>query len=133
MKLFSLLVLILCLGINITFSQKQLHSCNGNEGKWGITTISQYGNNPVILERNSTADLKCRVEYTINSSFLCPDINCNRSVKYKLISPNGESTSGILPLTAISTINGTYTLVLYGMCGTKSCSQCTLKFAVKCP
>jgi hypothetical protein len=133
MKLFSFSMLILCVSFNIAFSQMSPDGFSYKEGKWGMTTISQNGNKPRILELNSTTDLKCWQKYTINSNYVCPGINCNRPVKYILISPNDVTISGILPITTISTINGTYTIVLYGMCGTKSCSKCTLKFTTKYP
>src|ERR1039457_7451595 len=85
MKLFSFSMLILCVSFNIAFSQMSPDGFSYKEGKWGMTTISQNGNKPRILELNSTTDLKCWQKYTINSNYVCPGINCNRPVKYILI------------------------------------------------
>lgn len=123
----------LCDSCTIRFKVDCPDTCNCKGGRWKGTTITPKGGKPKNVECNSVTTLKCKMPYTINSAYVCPQIRCNEFVKYKMTDPGGIVSSGNLALSFTPAKSGTYTLVLYGMCGADTCSKCSLKFKVKCP
>ncbi len=120
--------------------------CNCKGSTWGSITMSQVtdhqspaaakaviGNVPGSskLNCNKTYDIKCNITYTINAVYNCPAPNCPGTVQYVLTGPMGTS-SGNVPVNFTPTATGTYTLTLYGYCGTTKCDSCVIKFNVKC-
>jgi hypothetical protein len=71
--------------------------------------------------------------FSINAVYNCAKPDCNGKVSYLLTPPSGSPVSGSLPLTYTPVLSGTYTLVLYGMCGGKVCDSCVVMFKVDCP
>lgn len=127
--------------------------CNCRGSKWDAITISPapidatsttpadakpaigIGTSPlpvsVKLNCNKSYNLKCNQPYTINAGYICPAANCPGHVEATLTGPLG-TTTGPVPFTFTPTVTGTYTLTLYGYCGTVKCDSCVIKFNVKC-
>ncbi len=124
--------------------------CDCKGSKWNDITLVQQTNNtnpppidkaiannsvvinPVKLACNKTYDVKCKTSYTVNAGYTCVGNNCKGSVQYVFTGPAGTS-SGTMPLSFSLTLTGTYTLSLYGYCGTTKCDSCIIKFKVDCP
>ena len=124
--------------------------CDCKGSKWNDITLTQQTNgppppidakvannniiigNPLKLNCNKTYDVKCKTSYSVNAGYTCVGANCPGSVQYVFTGPAGTS-SGTMPLSFSLTQSGTYTLSLYGYCGTTKCDSCIVKFKVDCP
>ena len=104
--------------------------CKGS--KWGEKTVT-INNIAKPFNCNDSYEIKkCNQPVTINAIYNCAEVTCNAAVTYKLIDPSG-TTTGTLPLTFTPVLNGTYTVTLYGWCGSKICDSCKITFKVDCP
>ena len=112
----------------ITVGEDTTCHCNGS--KWGDITMT----NPGIkaLQCGGNYALKCSTSHTINAFFTCAGQHCQGSVQYKLKEPNNNVTTGNAPLTFTASQPGTYTVTLYGLCGTKICDSCVITFKTDC-
>ncbi len=124
--------------------------CDCKGSKWDAITLTQQNNNPVPdaagkagnnnnavinplkLNCGKTYDVKCKTSYNVNAGYTCVGTNCQGSVQYVFTGPVGTS-SGTMPLNFSLTLSGTYTLSLYGYCGTVKCDSCKVYFKVDCP
>ena len=120
----------ICDSCKIRFEVKCKDCCKGSH--WGDITISGGGKTN-ILTCNNSYDLKCKQPFTINAFYNCADPSCTSSVNYILTPPVGSPVSGNVPLTYTPTQPGTYSMVLYGLCGGMVCDSCVIKFKVDCP
>ena len=114
----------------ITVGEDTTCKCDGS--KWGDRTMTNPGGALTLLDCNKSYPVKCSTSHTINAYYTCVGNNCQGSVKYKLKEPNGTITNGNAPLTFVATQPGTYTLTLYGLCGTKICDSCVITFKTDC-
>ncbi|HEV7782283.1 MAG TPA: PKD domain-containing protein, partial [Chitinophagaceae bacterium] len=122
--------------------------CDCKGSKWNGITLSQQNNNPAPAELGKVAsnnavvnpaklvcgntyDVKCKTSYSVNAGYTCVGANCPGSVQYVFTGPAGIST-GTAPLNFSLTQSGTYTLTLYGYCGTTKCDSCVIKFKTEC-
>jgi PKD repeat protein len=107
--------------------------CECKGSKWGeqILTIDNVSQ-PFKCDKNKTIDVKCKKPITVNANYLCADEKCNSAVTYSLQPPTGGPTTGNLPLTFTPLQSGTYTLTMYGWCGTTLCDSCVIKFKTVC-
>jgi hypothetical protein len=76
--------------------------------------------------------LKCNQPYTINANYTCVGDSCPGKVTFKLTLPNSSVITGNVAYTFTPTLNGIYTLMLYGWCGDKICDSCLITFKVDC-
>ena len=106
-------------------------SCNCNGSKWGDITMTNNGQ-LAILKCGGSYAVKCSTSHTINAYFTCSGQNCQGSVQYKLKDPSNNITTGNVPVTFTALLPGTYTLTLYGLCGTKICDTCVIQFKTDC-
>ena len=120
--------------------------CDCKGSKWNDITITQPTNNPTEAKAvigtggtgvgklvcGKTYDLKCKTFYSVNAGYTCPQPNCPGHVEYVFSGPTG-TTTGTMPLNFSLSMTGTYTLTLYGYCGTKKCDSCVVKFKTDCP
>jgi hypothetical protein len=106
--------------------------CDCKGSHWGEMTVSD-GVNKQQLSCKKEYKWKCNVPFTVNATYNCAKPDCNSAVTYTLILPSGSPQTGTLALTYTPVQSGTYTLLLYGMCGGKICDTCTVKFIVDCP
>ena len=120
----------ICDSCRIRFEVKCKDCCKGSH--WGDITLSTGGKTN-ILSCNKSYDWKCKQPFTINAFYNCADPSCTSSVSYTLIPPAGSPLSGNVPLTYTPVQGGTYSLILYGMCGGLTCDSCIIKFKVDCP
>ena len=139
----------ICDSCVIKFKVECIPLCDCKGSKWNTITLSQQNNNPnptdfgkaannnvivnpVKLLCNKTYDVKCKTSYSVNAGYTCVGANCPGSVQYVFTGPAGTS-SGTMPFNFSLTQSGTYTLTLYGYCGTTKCDSCIIKFKVDCP
>jgi hypothetical protein len=108
------------------------HPCNCKGSHWGEQTVT-INNNTKSFNCGQLFDVKCKTPVTVNAVYLCADTKCNGAVTYSLTDPGGSTSTGNLPLTFTPTQTGTYTLTLYGWCGTTLCDSCVIKFKTDCP
>lgn len=106
--------------------------CDCKGSHWGEMTVSD-GVNKQQLSCKKEYKWKCNVPFTVNATYNCAKPDCSSDVTYTLIPPSGSPQTGTLALTYTPVQSGTYTLLLYGMCGGKICDTCTVKFIVDCP
>ncbi|MES2775719.1 MAG: PKD domain-containing protein [Bacteroidota bacterium] len=120
----------ICDSCTITF---KVDCCNCNNSQWELITMKS-GTPPVTKQVycNQQYTVPCNVPITMNALFLCNNSSCNGAVGYQLTTPAGVTTTGNLAFTFNPTQTGTYTLKLYGYCGTKICDSCTITFKVDC-
>ncbi|MEQ1675147.1 MAG: PKD domain-containing protein [Chitinophagaceae bacterium] len=140
----------ICDSCVITFKVSCEKPCDCKGSKWTGITLSQQNNNtnpaaagkvgnnnnpvinPVKLDCGKTYDVKCKAFYSVNAGYSCAGANCPGSVQYVFTGPTG-TTTGTMPLNFSLTLSGTYTLTLYGYCGTTKCDSCKIYFKVDCP
>lgn len=117
--------------IDFTVDCKKECDCKGSKwGNKGYTTQNQ--SKP--FDCGKTYTVKCNQPVTVQAGYICPDPNnCPASVTYLLQPPSGTPTTGNAPLTFIPNLSGTYTVTLFGWCGTAKCDSCVLKFKTDCP
>ncbi|MBK8609444.1 MAG: PKD domain-containing protein [Chitinophagaceae bacterium] len=106
-------------------------NCDCKGSKWGEQTVT-IDNNTKNFKCGNGFEVKCKKPITVNANYFCADQNCNAAVTYSLQPPTGGPTTGNLPLTFTPLQNGTYTLTMYGWCGTKICDSCVIKFTAIC-
>lgn len=129
--------------IDFTVKCEPLCDCKGS--KWNGISLTQVqnappptdakaviGNNGIKLNCDKTYDVKCKASYSVNAGYTCVGTNCPGTVQYVFTGPAGTST-GTMPLNFSLNITGTYTLTLYGYCGTTKCDSCKIFFKVDCP
>jgi PKD repeat protein len=134
--------------IDLTVKCDPLCDCKGS--KWNGITLTQQQNspppteakavvgnnaviNPVKLNCGKTYDVKCKASYSVNAGYTCVGTNCPGSVQYIFTGPTGTTTGNTMPFNFSLTVTGTYTLTLYGYCGTTKCDSCIVSFKVDCP
>ncbi len=123
----------ICDSCVIKFDVKCVPGCDCKGSHWGEMTVSDDVKTSQ-LSCKKEYPWKCKVPFTINATFNCSDPACKGSVSYTLIPPSGSPVSGNVPFTYTPTQSGTYTVTLYGMCGTTICDSCPVKFIVgPCP
>ncbi len=117
--------------IDFTVECKKECDCKGS--KWeskGYTVQNQ--SKP--FDCNKTYTVKCNQPVTVQALYMCPDPNnCPANVTYSLQPPSGLPITGTAPLTFIPGQTGTYTVTLYGWCGTAKCDSCKVMFKTECP
>lgn len=124
--------------------------CDCKGSKWNPITLTQLQNappptdakavignnnviNPVKLNCDKTYEVKCKTSYSVNAGYTCAGTNCAGSVQYVFTGPAGTTTGNTMPFNFSLTQTGTYTLTLYGYCGTTKCDSCKVFFKVDCP
>lgn len=95
-----------------------------------VTTVPPPVSSKLQCGKDYTLD--CKKTYSINASFQCKDPNCTSTITYALKPPTGPTVTGTVPFNFSPVLNGTYTLTLYGWCGTKICDSCVIRFKVDC-
>ncbi|MCH7964311.1 MAG: hypothetical protein IH852_10295 [Bacteroidetes bacterium] len=109
-------------------------TCNCKGSSWGENTIQNITqlNSPILLMNPDTQDtLECNQTYTINSTYNCQPPDCNVPVKYTLVGP--ITANGNVPFSFTPVQSGTYTLTLFGWCGTEElCDSIVVEFLVEC-
>jgi hypothetical protein len=108
--------------------------CDCKGSKWGEKTYTINNiTKPIVCGKEQV--VKCKTPVSINANYICADPSCKGSVTYQLVQPSGTSTGNIPPaLNFTPSINGTYTVTLYGWCGTTKCDSCVFSFIVSdCP
>ena len=105
--------------------------CDCKGSKWGEQTVT-IDNNTQTFKCGQAFDVKCKKPITVNANYLCADQKCKAAVTYKLTDPLNVSTYGTLPLSFTPLQSGTYTLTMYGWCGTTLCDSCVIKFTTEC-
>jgi PKD repeat protein len=106
--------------------------CDCKQSHWGekVVTINNASQS-IVCGKNY--DVKCKTPVSINANYICADASCPGTVTYTLVQPSG-TTSGNVPLNFTPTQNGTYSVTLFGWCGTTRCDSCVIKFIVRdCP
>ncbi len=122
--------------------------CDCKGSKWNFLTLTKGINIPAEakanVQNNNIKDviklackneyaLKCNQPYTFNAGFTCADPNCPPKVTYLLTLPDNTTQGGNAPFTFTPAQSGTYTLWIYGWCGTSKCDSCMVTFKVDCP
>lgn len=109
------------------------NKCDCKGSKWGERMITM-NNSTKNFSCGNSFDVKCKQPITINANYMCADASCNGAVTYSLQPPSGAPTTGSIPpaFTFTPMLNGTYTLTLYGWCGTTICDSCVIKFKATC-
>lgn len=121
--------------------------CDCKGSKWNGITLTQANSNPnpdggkaannnvvinpVKLNCDKTYEVKCKTSYSVNAGYTCAG-NCPGSVQYVFTGPAG-TTTGTMPLNFTLLQSGTYTLTMYGYCGTTKCDSCKVYFKTICP
>ena len=124
----------ICDSCIITFTVNCEPDCNCNGSKWETKTYTTQ-NTPSTINCNSTYTVSCNQPVTVNATYLCTNpVSCPPSVTYKLQPPIGAPLTGNIPpaFTFIPIQTGTYTLTLYGKCGTTICDSCVVYFTTVC-
>ncbi len=107
-------------------------ACDCKGSKWGEKVYTTQSGTKTF-ECNKTYNVKCNQPVTVNATYTCPDPNkCPANVTYVLQPPSGSPLSGNTPLTFTPNLTGTYTVTLYGWCGTEKCDSCIVKFKTDC-
>ncbi len=106
--------------------------CDCRGSHWGehyysINNISKQ----IDCSNKKPIIVKCKVPITINANYICADATCNGNVTYTLVQPSG-TTTGNVPLTFTPSQTGTYSVTLYGWCGSKICDSCVVIFKTEC-
>lgn len=105
--------------------------CECKGSKWKDQTVT-IDNNTKTFKCGQNFDVKCKSAITVNANYLCSDATCNSAVTYSLQPPTGGPVTGTLPLNFSASLAGTYTLTMYGWCGTLLCDSCVIKFTTDC-
>lgn len=103
--------------------------CKGSKWKDQAVTIDNTTKN---FKCGQNFDVKCKSPITVNANYSCAEDTCSKAVTYSLQPPSGAPATGNLPLTFTPTQTGTYTLTMYGWCGTLICDSCVIKFTTVC-
>lgn len=112
---------------------KHCGDCDCNKSHFNEIILTQDHTQKILECKNKTPyELVCNKPYTLNTSFYCNDTACKPKVTYSLLLPDNTVQTGNVPVTFTPSQNGTYTLTLYGWCGSKKCDSCVIKFTVKC-
>ncbi len=109
--------------------------CDCKGSKWGEKIYSINGAGKPIKCMKPTEPalvVKCNDVITVNANYICTDANCPGTVTYTFTGPSG-TTNGNLPLTFAANPSGTYSVTIYGWCGTTKCDSCTIRFVTECP
>ncbi|HLF46387.1 MAG TPA: PKD domain-containing protein [Chitinophagaceae bacterium] len=123
----------ICDSCTIDFTVICEKECDCKGSKWGNKGYTTQ-NQSKPFDCNKTYPVKCNQPVTVNAGYICPDPNkCPASVTYTLQPPSGPSVTGNVPLTFTPNQTGTYTLTLYGWCGTAKCDSCIVQFKTECP
>ena len=126
----------ICDSCKITFKVECKPECNCKGSRWGdkFYTIDNV-TKPITCMKPSDKpiDVKCKSPITITAGFYCgfPNI-CPPKLTYTLQQPTGSPIIGTLPLTFTPNQTGTYSITLYGWCGTKICDSCVIRFKTEC-
>lgn len=108
-------------------------ACDCKGSKWGEKVYTTQ-NGTKTFECNKTYTVKCNQPVTVNATYTCPNPNkCPANVTYTLQPPSGSPLSGNAPLTFTPNLTGTYTVTLFGWCGTAKCDSCIIRFKTDCP
>ena len=114
----------------ITVGEDTTCKCDGS--KWGDKMMTNPNGQPTTLQCGGSYAVKCSTSHTINAFFTCVGQNCQGTVKYKLKEPSGNISTGNAPLTVVANQPGSYTITLYGLCGTKICDSCIITLKTDC-
>ena len=107
--------------------------CDCKGSKWGEKTYTiDKATKSFNCDKSKAIDVKCKQPITVNANYMCADPTCNGAVTYSLQPPTGLPSTGTLPLTFIPNQSGTYTVTMYGWCGTTLCDSCVIKFKTEC-
>lgn len=123
---------VICDSCVIDFTVDCKKDCDCKGSKWGEKTYT-IQNVKKSFNCGKEYNVKCNIPVTVNANYICPDPACPGTVNYTLTPPSGSPTSGSLPLTFTPGQTGTYTLMLYGLCGNIICDSCVIKFKTECP
>ncbi|MEO7309499.1 MAG: hypothetical protein ABIX01_03810, partial [Chitinophagaceae bacterium] len=121
----------ICDSCKITF---KVDCCNCNNSQWG--DIIMKSGTPTVsktLSCNGQYSVPCNVPVNISAYYLCTQSSCTDTVTYALTTPAGVTTTGNTDFTFNPTLSGTYTVKLYGYCGSKICDSCKITFIASCP
>ena len=123
----------ICDSCVIDFTVECKKECNCKGSKWGSKGYTTQ-NQSKPFDCNKTYPVKCNQPVTVQATYICPDPNnCPASVTYSLQPPSGSPITGNAPLTFTPNQTGTYTVTLYGWCGTAKCDSCKVMFKTECP
>lgn len=109
--------------------------CKCEGSKWAETFITINNQSKAFdCKNNNSYNVKCNQPITVSAMYMCVGADCPGSVKYVLQPPTGLPITGTMPppFTFVPNQAGTYTLTLTGMCGSKECDRCVLKFTTNC-
>ena len=107
-------------------------TCDCKGSHWGAIIQTPPAAGLKLACKSLHNKLDCNKPYTFNASYICKDSACLGKVTYSVQPPSGSAITGTMPVTFTPTLNGTYTMTLYGWCGDKFCDTCVIKFDVKC-
>jgi PKD repeat protein len=105
--------------------------CDCKGAKWIEKTLNNGTTTTALACK--PYEWKCNLPVNINAAYACAKGYCTDTSTYKLIPPSGPVVTGYLPLSFTPSVSGTYTVVIYGYCGTKLCDSCVSSFKVDCP
>ena len=108
-------------------------ACDCKGSKWGERMVTIEDKTQQFSCRQEY-DVKCKKPVTVFANYMCADAKCNGVVTYSMQPPSGAPTTGSIPpaYTFTPLLPGTYTLTLYGWCGTTKCDSCVIKFKTDC-
>jgi hypothetical protein len=75
--------------------------------------------------------INCKDNVVMNGSYTCNQADCPAAYSYVLNGPFG-TTTGSLPLTLSSLVQGSYSININAYCGGVLCKTCTYNFTVVC-
>jgi PKD repeat protein len=104
--------------------------CKGSSWAEHFYTINNVSTQ-IDCKNKKPIEVKCKIPISINAFYNCADATCNGNVTYTLIQPSG-TTTGNVPLTFTPSVTGTYTVTLYGWCGSRICDSCVVTFRTVC-
>jgi PKD repeat protein len=123
----------ICDSCVIDFKVDCKKECDCKGSKWGSKGYTTQ-NQSKPFDCNKSYPVKCNQPVTVQATYICPDPNnCPANVTYSLQPPSGLPVTGNAPLTFIPSQTGTYTVTLYGWCGTAKCDSCKVMFKTECP
>ncbi len=107
-------------------------TCKCEGSSWGEMFLTSGGATTAFPSCGTTIPVKCKVPYTFTANYNCVGPTCKGKVTYSLQPPTGPAISGTGAVTFTPTVFGTYTLTIYGWCGSKICDSCIIKFRSDC-